>query len=209
MSDDLVIGSVVLAGGQSSRMGQDKALLEINGKPLLQQVCEVAAQCTKQVYIVTCWRDRYQSLAWTSSYQFVIETDPQGPLLGFALGLSQLDVAIRKNHTRDGWVLLLACDLPNLKAEILQTWQQQLQKVPREAIAFLPHHPKGWEPLCGFYRLSCLENLTEFIHQGGRSFQAWLAQSQIEPIINTDPQMLFNCNTMADLATAISDRNFS
>ncbi len=47
------LSAIVLAGGQSSRMGHDKALIEISGVPLLRRVCEAALQCTNQVYVVT------------------------------------------------------------------------------------------------------------------------------------------------------------
>ena len=105
--------AIVLAGGSSRRMGQDKALLELNDVPLLQHVCEVAAACARQTYIVTPWGDRYSHLHLSA--KFVEEPTesgaPLGPLVGFASGLEA---------TRSEWVLLLACDLPFLNAASLQ-----------------------------------------------------------------------------------------
>ena len=97
------------------------------------------------------------------------------------------------------WVLLLACDLPCLQAAVLQQWRQQLDQAPTTAIALLPKHAKGWEPLCGFYRSRCLHSLENFIQAGGRSFQAWLSQQTVIEIPEVNPQMLFNCNTLDDL----------
>ncbi|MBD2122557.1 molybdenum cofactor guanylyltransferase [Trichocoleus sp. FACHB-262] len=190
------LAAIVLAGGQSSRMGQDKALIPVQGVPLLRHVCDVAAECTNEIYVVTPWPQRYRELL-PNSCRFVQERPlhqdihPQGPLVGFAQGLAQVQT---------DWVLLLACDLPRLRGEVLQGWAQQLDTVPELAIAFVPYHAQGWDPLCGFYRRSCLPLLNAFISRGGRSFQRWLDHNEVQAIPDADKRMLFNCNTPNDLA---------
>ncbi|MFN6499346.1 MAG: molybdenum cofactor guanylyltransferase [Nostoc sp. DedQUE01] len=188
--------AIVLAGGNSSRMGQDKALIPIQGVPLLQRVCDIAKGCADTVYVVTSWPERYQDLL-LSGCQFIQEVplpsaSPQthGPLVGFAQGLAQVQTE---------WVLLLACDLPRLRVEVLEEWATRLDTVGDDAIAALAHHPKGWEPLCGFYRRRCLPQLLDFINQGGRSFQEWLQQYPVEALPLPEPEMLFNCNAPEDL----------
>lgn len=189
------LSALVLAGGQSRRMGQDKALLEINGVPMLQRVCSIARQCANPVYVVTPWVERYQAIV-PHDCHFIRETavnstESQGPLVGFAQALGQVQT---------DWVLLLACDLPQLRADVLQTWAQQLDQVDAAAIAYLPRHSKGWEALCGFYRRSSLSGLQTFVASGGRSFQRWLAQYPVTELPLTDPQMLLNCNTPDDIS---------
>ncbi|MEA5515155.1 molybdenum cofactor guanylyltransferase [Nodularia sp. UHCC 0506] len=195
INDHSLLSSIVLAGGKSSRMGEDKALISINGIPLLQLVCGVAAACTDHVYVVTPWPERYQQLILPNC-QFIRElplfpSSAHGPLVGFAQGLAQVQT---------DWVLLLACDLPRLRVEVLQGWASELNSVPDEAIATLVHHRKGWEPLCGFYRRRSLPQLLEFVNQDGRSFQQWLNQHSIQPLFLSASEMLFNCNTPEDLA---------
>ena len=56
------LATIVLAGGQSTRMGQDKALILIDSVPLLRRVCEAGLQCSPEVYVVTAWPDRYQAI---------------------------------------------------------------------------------------------------------------------------------------------------
>ena len=186
------LSAIVLAGGKSSRMGKDKALLHIQGVPLLRLVCDIASALCNPVYVVTPWPERYQDLV-PATCQFIREVPlPHGPLVGFAQGLAQVQT---------DWVLLLACDLPRLRVEVLQDWAAVLDSVGEEAIALLTHHAKGWDPLCGFYRRSCLPALTDYINQGGRSFQHWLAQHPVQVLPLPDAQMLFNCNTPADLAS--------
>jgi molybdopterin-guanine dinucleotide biosynthesis protein A len=186
----LNISAIVLVGGKSSRMGRDKALMAIAGVPMIQQICQVAQACAAEVYVVTSWVEKYQDMLPTNCHP-IREGQPQGPLVGFAQGL---------NRVKTDWVLLLACDLPKLKVEVLQAWAEKLADAPPEAIATLPKNPKGWEPLCGFYRRSCLPLLNEFIENGGRSFQDWLARHPVVEIPISDWEMLFNCNTPDDLA---------
>ncbi len=195
MGRNVSLTAIVLAGGQSSRMGQDKALITLQGVPLLRQVCEVALSCTPEVCVITPWPERYQAILPDAcriirEVSLPGETEPHGPLIGFAQGLAQVET---------DWVLLLACDLPQLQVEVLQHWVTELEKTAEEAIALLPRQTKGWEPLCGFYRRQCLPRLTEFIKEGGRSFQRWLAQHPVQELPVSDSQLLFNCNTPADL----------
>lgn len=198
------LSAIVLAGGHSSRMGRDKALIPLQGVPLLRRVCEVAQNCVSEVYVVTPWPERYQDIlpegcrvlqevllsAETQNREPPAEQLSHGPLVGFAQGLAQVNT---------DWVLLLACDLPQLQVKVLQDWAQELEKTEPEVIALLPRQPQGWEPLCGFYRRQCLPFLTDFINTGGRSFQRWLAQHRVQELPISDTQVFFNCNTPADL----------
>ncbi|MBF1988515.1 molybdenum cofactor guanylyltransferase [Fischerella thermalis] len=188
--------AIVLAGGKSRRMGRDKALIPIEDVPMLQRICQIAETCAEQVYIVTPWPERYQHLLPPKS-QFIQElplpdetgneSKTHGPLVGFAQGLTQV---------KTDWVLLLACDLPKLRVEVLQGWISRLQQVPEEAIAALVYRNNRWEPLCGFYRRRCLPELNKYIEQGGRSFQEWLKQYPVQVLPLVDQQMLFNFNSL-------------
>jgi molybdopterin-guanine dinucleotide biosynthesis protein A len=181
-------------------MGEDKALIFIQGITLLERVCHIAQACADTVYIVTPWIERYQGLSLTGC-EFIRESHPgQGPLVGFVQGLEQVQT---------DWVLLLACDLPKLKLDVLQNWTEQLDLVDSGAIACLVEHSQNWEPLCGFYRLRCLPLLVDFINQGGRSFQKWLKQHQVAVLALSELDMLFNCNRPEDLAFLNSLENES
>jgi len=182
------LSAIVLAGGRSSRMGYDKALIEISDVPLLRRVCDVALHCTHQVYVVTGWSDRYRAILPPNCH--LIADPQQGPLVGFAQGLT---------HIQTDWVLLLACDLPRLRGEDLQSWIIGLETIAPDKIALLPYGQKGWEPLCGFYRRTCLFELQSFIAQGGRSFQSWLAYQSVQELRLENRDVLFNCNTPKDL----------
>jgi len=192
--------ALVLAGGLSSRMGQDKALIAIDGLPLLLRVCQVARQTADHLYVVTAWVERYRDLCAEANIPLISEVLPsglpQGPVCGFLQGLSQVQT---------DWVLLLACDLPNLRVEVLQEWRRLLAKAPPNVIALLPQSTGQWEPLCGFYRSQCRASLQAFVQTGGRSFQTWLNQQSVQPLPVHIPTMLLNCNTVSDLQKIDND----
>jgi molybdenum cofactor guanylyltransferase len=190
-----IVTSIILAGGLSKRMGQDKALLEIAGRPLLQRVIHVAQSVSSPVLVVTAWPEKYQAMV---GCEFLCDRFSQGPIVAFAQGLAPIEAE---------WVLLLSCDLPNLQSAVLQTWINQLKKVPDRAIAYLPSGSKGWEPLCGFYRSACRESIQEYVNNGGRSFQGWLQNQVVETLVVDDRSVLLNCNTPEDLRSVIFPRN--
>ncbi len=180
-------------------MGRDKALIAIEGVPLLRRVCDVALRCTPIVYVITFRPEQYRSLLplhchLIQEYALLGETKSHGPLIGFAQALEHL----QRETVQTCWVLLLACDMPCLSGETLQHWVNKLEHVG-DAIALLPRTQKGWEPLCGFYRTSCLSRLQAAIERGDRSFQRWLAQESVKELPIDDHHMLFNCNTPQDL----------
>ena len=200
---DRSLSAIVLAGGRSSRMGRDKATIEIDGVPLIRRIYDVVASCqdvdrvlANHIYVVTPWAEKYRSILPPNCH-FIPEQQPhQGPLIGFSQGLAAMTSA---------WVLLLACDLPNLSTPIVQSWIDGLPSIGLGSIAYLPKHlHKGWEPLCGFYRQSCHRSLLEYIDGGGQSFQGWLKPNPVTELVVTEPLWLVNCNTPADLARIVS-----
>jgi molybdenum cofactor guanylyltransferase len=197
------ISTIILAGGQSRRMGQDKAMLPLdplasdlmieganNTITLLQQTCIIAKSCTKRVFVLSS-----TLYDLPLGCQWIAEDPPhQGPLKAFAGCFGQIE---------SEWILLLACDLPYLDAQVLQRWMGELAQVPASSIAYLAPHPKGWECLCGFYRQQCHQSLQDFIMAGGNSFQAWLRDQEVQAIPHPEPHMLINWNSPADLSAII------
>jgi len=217
------LSAVTLAGGHSSRMGRDKALLTFpDGLSLLAKTVQRAQMLTTNIWIVTPWPQRYQSLV-PGSVQFVLEPsfNPQqetsqeegnhyasrktkpsaGPLSGFACGWQQV---------RSDWCLLLPCDMPHLQAAVLQDWwdwiaSQQAQEWPGYQplpMASLAMGDQGWEPLCGFYHRRGIASLQKQLEQGRRSLQSWLKKGAIAPYSAAPQQMFFNCNRPSDWSVA-------
>ncbi|NEN90689.1 MAG: molybdenum cofactor guanylyltransferase [Okeania sp. SIO3H1] len=183
--------ALILAGGKSSRMGKDKALIPWQNIPMLKRVYQVASECTEKVYIITPWPEKYQHILPTEC-EWLTEIKTEGPLVAFTQGLAQINSDL---------ILLLGCDLPLLNLDIIQTWATQFNQLSPEILALVPKTSQGWEPLCGFYRQQIKIELKKSLEQGNRSFQKLLAQIPVQPLsIDTQAEkMLFNCNTPSDL----------
>lgn len=111
------IQGLILAGGQSTRMGTDKALLAINGRPLLYRLVQQLTSLTQQVTISVgspqreaLYRESLGGLA--EAVSFVTDRYPGcGPLSGLHAGLSAI---------ADGYAFVIACDMPQLSEALLQ-----------------------------------------------------------------------------------------
>ncbi|MBV6627922.1 MAG: molybdenum cofactor guanylyltransferase [Rivularia sp. (in: Bacteria)] len=177
-------------------MGTDKAFVNYQGKPMLQRVYQVAARCTEKVYILTPWKERYENIL-PSNCNYLIENQPgKGPVNGLSEGLEQIDA---------DWILLLACDLPLLNIEIIQSWINTLVQISSSTLALVPQRSDIWEPMCGFYRKEIKTELDNFLKSGKRSFQELLSSIEVE-VLDVDEKvdfMLFNCNYPGDLDSSL------
>lgn len=210
------ISALILAGGESRRMGQDKALLPLpNGEssqiPLLAHISHVAHTCSTRTYILTPWPERYAHyLSEADNAAVLLKENRQGtgPLVALSQGWSMiLDDVQRQGKAPPDWLLVLACDLPGLDAATLQTWRTQLNQIPETAIAALPQHQNRWEPLCGFYHHRCLPTLRQAVQHNIRSFQQWLAHETVVPLNVNDSNMLQNCNTPTQWQHFLNQKN--
>jgi molybdopterin-guanine dinucleotide biosynthesis protein A len=99
---------IILAGGHSRRMGTDKALLEIDGETLLGRTVRVVSAVVREVLIV----GRTELPPGLGEVAAMEDAYPGiGPLGGIAFGLEQMEAE---------QALVVACDLPFLRTEVLQ-----------------------------------------------------------------------------------------
>jgi molybdopterin-guanine dinucleotide biosynthesis protein A len=177
-------------------MGRDKALLEIDGETFLARAVRMATTCCDQVAIACPEIERYRadlppSVQWIPEFHPDPE-HPPGPLSALATTLP---------HLCGDWILVLACDLPQLSPETLCQWRNELTDLDPSVLAAVPKMAQGWEPLAAFYRPNCLAPLQAWLAGDRHDFQGWLDQLGPEVHILTVPSeaLLFNCNTPADL----------
>jgi molybdenum cofactor guanylyltransferase len=197
---------LILAGGASRRMGQDKAAIVHQGQPLLTQTCGIALQVATEpgdrVIVLSRAEQQHNPLIPPGCERWLepASSEPSGPVVALAWAFPKLQC---------DWVLVLACDMPNLEADRLRQARHQLPTLT--ASTYVPRNPKGWEPLCAFYRGDLAESITQFADRGGRSFQGWLTgldegtqtdgarTDRSVQIWDLPPAMLHNCNRPEDL----------
>ncbi len=102
------IGGYVFAGGRSSRMGRDKALLELAGKPLLRHAVKKLRRVCMDVHVLTA------NLEFAAYAPIVPDIHPGcGPLGGMEAGLA---------HSAFAWNLFMPVDMPFLPSAFLDNW---------------------------------------------------------------------------------------
>ncbi|MGD1938593.1 MAG: molybdenum cofactor guanylyltransferase [Cyanophyceae cyanobacterium] len=196
---------IILAGGKSRRMGQDKALIQWQGATFLERCARVAFAVGDRCTVVTPWAERYQAALPVDLVAHIYWCPDPVPGSGPPLAIAQLlTLAPAVDHP---WTLVLACDLPKLDPQLLLTWGSHLDDLAPEVLAYVPRWGDRWEPLCGFYRPQAGESLGRFLEAGGRSLQRWLETSYLsrpciaQPITLTleEHSTLHNCNVPSDL----------
>jgi molybdopterin-guanine dinucleotide biosynthesis protein A len=177
----------VLVGGASSRMGRDKALIEIAGKPLALVAAEALGVVCKSVWLVGD-PDRYGTLG------LPVVSDMHrgaGPLSGIEAALGA---------TRSEWNLVAACDMPLLDAPLLRDLVQEIAQAADHDAAIPQQYPDGRiEPLCALYHQRCHAVASEALAAGLRRISDFIARLTVRYVQVTDPRPFLNLNTPEDL----------
>ena len=135
------INGFVLAGGKSSRMGQDKGLMRLGNQPLFLRAAEILAPIVHMVTLLAP-PDLYGNLG----FPVIADLWPdQGPLAALCTGLISSDAE---------WNLFLACDLPRVSPKFMEFLAQRVRATHSDAV--VPRTRDGWQPLCGAYHARCL-----------------------------------------------------
>jgi len=190
------ISGFVLAGGKSSRMGEDKALMEINGQSLLaRSIALVQSVCESAAVIGPC--DRYSGLGLGVE---IIEdaVEPCGPLGGILTSL---------RHSQHEYALVLACDLPLMTERFLHYLAGAALAEGPDVV--VPVDGSGeYEPLCALYARTCLPAIESGIAARQFKVSRFYASVNKLRVIGTgeirhfspDFAIFSNVNTPEDLA---------
>jgi molybdopterin-guanine dinucleotide biosynthesis protein A len=183
----------ILAGGQSRRMGQDKALLEFGGRTLLDRALALANAVAPAVRIVAP-QERFLTIARTIEDVF----PDCGPLGGIHAAL--MCTATELN-------LVLAVDLPFVEAGFLTYMIAQASQV--SALVTVPEAGKGLQPLCAVYRRDFREVAERALKKKKNKIDALFADVETRVIAEPEitrmgfPVKMFqNLNTPEELAKA-------
>lgn len=183
----------VQAGGRSSRMGRDKALIPLAGIPLIEHVLRRAESLADEVLVTTNRPEDYAYLG----VRLVEDREPgAGSLHGL---LTALEAA--QGET----VLVLACDMPFVCRPLLE----HLVGLADQASVVIPRRGGEFEPLHAVYSKSCANPVREVLLAGQQRMTALLDQVphrivEDDTLMRFDPDgwSFFNVNTPQDLARA-------
>jgi molybdopterin-guanine dinucleotide biosynthesis protein A len=115
------IHGIILAGGKSSRMGTDKAVLPIAGKPLIRHIADNLAEvCTTLTLVVSNVSNNPYYTHFGNTIRYAEDTYPgSGPLAGIHAGLVSIP---------SGFGFVMACDMPYFSMDLFQTMLESLHE---------------------------------------------------------------------------------
>jgi len=159
------ITAVILAGGRSLRMGgNDKGLLPVLGKPMIEYIIETLRPQVGQIVI-----NANRNLKRYQQYGYPVIQDMMGeyfgPLVGMASGIQ---------HAKTEFVVTVPCDSPLLPKKLVNNLYHQLLKDDAEiAVA---QDSERMQPVFALLRSELLPDLLRYLDAGGRKIDTWYAQ---------------------------------
>jgi molybdopterin-guanine dinucleotide biosynthesis protein A len=186
----------IQAGGESRRMGQDKALVPFLGQPLIQRVYTRLMPVADEIIVTT---NRLSDYSFLSLPVFSDMYAGRGPLGGLFTSLSSASQSL---------VALVACDMPFVNPELL-AYQARLIETEAADIV-IPISKDGYEPLHAVYRReTCLPVVEWALENVQWKLIGWFSKVKVRALTmeecrQYDPTGLAftNINTPQDLAEA-------
>ena len=172
--------ALILTGGQSSRMGTDKASLEIGGTTQLDRIISLVRPLTDEIFLSVAHGDQGDH-PWPALPD--LEPSP-GPLGGLQ--------AAFHHHPESDW-LVLACDLALIGTEDLQMLASAHDPA-RDVTCFLNPLDGHPEPLCALYAPSAASKLTAALKKDQRCARRFLASLDRTELTPENPRALLNLN---------------
>jgi molybdopterin-guanine dinucleotide biosynthesis protein A len=186
----------IQAGGESRRMGQDKALLPFLGLPLIQRVIDRLSPIADELIVTTNHPEAYRFLGLPLFADLV---PGRGALGGLYTALSSASQPL---------VAVVACDMPFVCADLFAAMRDALLASNKDIA--IPQPPGGLEPFHAIYRReTCLPYIQAAMEGDKWRVDAWFAKVNIrffgqQELLSFEPELLCfsNVNTPEELAAA-------
>jgi len=168
-------------------MGRDKALLPLNGRPLIERVAEEVRRAAGSATIIGS-PGRYGLLGLPCIPDLV---EGCGPLGGLYTALTV---------SRAEWNLVVACDLPRVSAALFTALFAAAERRYEDSgrVALVPSTPAGLEPLCAVYHRDLLPAVSAALESRRLRMHDFVASIDASLWPAPDPAVFGNVNTPAD-----------
>ncbi len=181
------MNTIILAGGKSSRMGQNKALMKVGGIRVIDRIVAEFGPDSDQMIVVANDPAVYEHMD-----AVILEDEPafkgQGPLAGIYTGLKKVE---------EGPCLMIACDMPFVSARLGLELVSILKRSDRDAV--VPVHEGRMHPLLAAYDARVSDIVKETLEDGKRSVRALLDRMDVEYFtIKEEIVDVWNMNTMEE-----------
>ncbi len=187
------ITGIILAGGKNSRMGVNKAFLEMDGVRVIEKTLNIYRQIFNEIIIVT-----NDPLVYTEFTDAAIIMDiykGKGPLGGIYSGLF---------YAKNSHAFVSACDIPFINKDFILYLIEQIDKYD----IVVPKLPEGFQALYAIYSRNCLFAIKRMIDADELKITGFykearllsITEEKIKPF-EKDGHLFFNMNTPEDLKT--------
>ncbi|MCI0506687.1 MAG: molybdenum cofactor guanylyltransferase MobA [Gammaproteobacteria bacterium] len=183
------VTAVILAGGRAQRMnGQDKGLLLLNGKPVIEYIINTLRPQVEHILInANRNHERYRQ------YGFAVIPDIVGgyfgPLAGMASGIQAAATE---------YIVSVPCDSPLIPDNLVSVLYRSLQLA--QARLCVAHDCERMQPVYALLHRSLLPSLLDYLERGERKVETWCAlQNPALADFSHSPQTFLNINSPADL----------
>jgi molybdopterin-guanine dinucleotide biosynthesis protein A len=175
---------LVLAGGDSRRMGRPKAWIEVGDTVLLRYVVERLAPAFSEVMVSFAEPEQIEHLV---PYRVVFDRKRfAGPLAGLEAGLMS---------ARHDVLFAVACDMPYVTRQTAEL----AVAAAHSADAAIPRHDGLFEPVCGAYRKAALPTIVSALDAGNFTAHDVVMDLDVTWLEDLDPAEFESLNTPADL----------
>ena len=188
---------IILSGGKSIRMGENKAFIEIEGVPIIRRVYNLFKELFQEVIIVTNQKELF------SNFDSKIYSDlfpDKGALGGLYTGIF---------FSTFNYSFCVACDMPFIKKSVVQHLINHIQ----DDDVIVPQTRDGLQPLHAIYSKNCLEPIKLTIEQGKYKILDFYEMVKVKIIqeddfISLDPlrESFVNVNTPVELLSIRRDK---
>jgi molybdopterin-guanine dinucleotide biosynthesis protein A len=144
------MSGIILSGGKSLRMGEDKAFLQIEGVPIITRIYNLFKELFQEVIIVTNQREFFKKFD-SKIYQDLIPD--KGALGGLYTGIF---------FSSFQYSFCVACDMPFLNKSLVEHLIKNIQ----DNDVVVPRTRDGMQPLHAIYSKNCIDPIERIIQEG-------------------------------------------
>ncbi len=189
--------SIVLAGGISRRMGKNKALLPINGRPMIQSLIQSLIPVSRDIIVSLNDGERHEELKQVlpAGVRVVFDERPgQGPLMGIYAGLKASETDVN---------LVIACDIPEIDPGFIT--EMRSHTGDHDVVVSVDNEGRT-NALLAMYRRSVIPLMKKQLDEGLNKIILFYPQCRVKYVPMHDGAWYKNINTMDDYQTYHRDR---
>jgi len=184
------VNTIILAGGKSSRMGENKALMKIGGKRVIDRLIEEFIPVSEKVIVIA-----NEELPLIDDSVIILEDSEaykgQGPLAGILTGLTAV---------KGGTCFVVACDMPFASSELAMLLEHTL--IEKSLDAVIPIADGQIHPLFAVYDARVLDDVISTLKEGKRAVRSLLDRINVEYIEIGKSLDYWNMNTKEEYVGA-------